>query len=678
MKNHTTGRSFPERIKVLIEKAITPPGKTRRDGIQYWQDRVIFSLLLIVAVFGFIAFIPSVALSIAEDLWIVAIADTIIYIWALVLFFRRSIPFTARAISVIILSYILGMILIITLGPFGGGPVWIFFFPIITALFLNYRFTIISLVINAITVVLLGVAIHINYLDWRNMAGFPMEAWGVIGLNFVLLNTLGAVSVSSIINGLQQSLSFEQSALASVEGKNLELEQFNLDLQQVIDEREKIERALQKSEKALEESEIRFKDLVNLLPLSYFLMDKDFRLQYLNRKAYKVFRFQSLEDSDGNRRRLMDLLNTADGKRFEHHTRTLMQDRASDWQQYTGQTKNGYSFPVEILSDVIDVGDDTPKIQGIIVDITDRVEAEEIKKAKDIAEERNNAISDWVNFIAHELKTPISGPIQFSYLGLRKLSESKLMYQYEYLKQELESHFPDNKNDSTSIPGQFELMGKTIFEREMRYHKCFDRIFSSGKRMERLLGELLDLSKLEVGKMQFNPHKTNYLNIIRLAAKEMEAIFEAKNITLEIEDSGIEYDLSCDDFRVGQVVRNLFSNAIKFSPPDSKISVSFKETAIQLGRRKYDREIRALQTTIADQGVGIPKDQIKLVFEKFRQSRKTRIGEGSGLGLLICKQIIAAHTGTIWAESEDGKGTRLHFTLPYESPRTENQKRGRC
>ena len=116
-------KTYVSRLKDFIDRRTIPPGLTTDDGIRYWQERLLLVFVFVGAVLGLFVYLPSVALSIKEDLWSVAVADTIIYAWIVILFFRRSIPFVVRAVTVSLIAYILGMVLLLTIGPFGGGPV---------------------------------------------------------------------------------------------------------------------------------------------------------------------------------------------------------------------------------------------------------------------------------------------------------------------------------------------------------------------------------------------------------------------------------------------------------------------------------------------------------------------------------------------------------------------------
>ena len=108
-----------------------------------------------------------------------------------------------------------------------------------------------------------------------------------------------------------------------------------------------------------------------------------------------------------------------------------------------------------------------------------------------------------------------------------------------------------------------------------------------------------------------------------------------------------------------QVLRNLVSNAVKFSPPDSTIDL------------RLERREQSLVVTIADQGVGIAEEELDTIFDKFVQSRRTKTGAGgTGLGLAICREIMAAHHGRVWAQNRLEGGAVLTVELPLASPET--------
>jgi signal transduction histidine kinase len=176
-----------------------------------------------------------------------------------------------------------------------------------------------------------------------------------------------------------------------------------------------------------------------------------------------------------------------------------------------------------------------------------------------------------------------------------------------------------------------------------------------------LLNDLLDFSKLEAGKMVYEMDITNLIPVTKEIVADYRTMLEQKQIAVHIKDPEFLPVAKCDRFKVGQVIRNLISNAIKYSPEKSAIYVQFKQRTLD----KTETKTSGLETIIMDNGIGIPEHELKMIFDKFSRGSLTKTESGgTGLGLAICRQIIRDHKGEIWAESTLGKGTTIHFTLP--------------
>ncbi len=176
-----------------------------------------------------------------------------------------------------------------------------------------------------------------------------------------------------------------------------------------------------------------------------------------------------------------------------------------------------------------------------------------------------------------------------------------------------------------------------------------------------MLNALLDLAKLESGKLELRPARGDILHIIRQSQAELDSLFETKQLELVIECQSKDPCALFDSQRLMQVFINLFSNAIKFSPRESTIQVTIADSDLA-GRGA------ALHCTVSDSGVGIPEAELETIFEKFRQSSKTDTGAGgSGLGLAICREIIHLHSGNIWAAAAPSGGAAIHFVIPRET-----------
>lgn len=229
------------KVRTLFTRWTTPPGSVGKNEVRYWQDKLLFSLLLAGLVFGLPVYAASVALCIKEELWIVAVADTLLYGWVVVLFFRRRLPFAIRAYSIVYMSYALGMVLLLTVGPFGAGPVWLFAFPVLAAVFMGIRTSLVALTINGGTILLIGILLSHGVLQWHFHVENAIEKWVVMALNFIFLNAIVAISVAYISRGLMISLKQEQTTRASLERKHEELVDFTRQLKAEIFERKKAE-----------------------------------------------------------------------------------------------------------------------------------------------------------------------------------------------------------------------------------------------------------------------------------------------------------------------------------------------------------------------------------------------------------------------------------------------------
>jgi len=173
-------------------------------------------------------------------------------------------------------------------------------------------------------------------------------------------------------------------------------------------------------------------------------------------------------------------------------------------------------------------------------------------------------------------------------------------------------------------------------------------------RLTRIINNLLDISKIESGKVEFRKEKTSFAKIINQELPNFKTQAETKGINLEVNIPVDLPDVFVDTDKIIQVLTNLVGNAVKFTPSDGTIRIN-------VGRRGD-----FIQSSVEDSGVGISKENLDKVFDKFTQlDRQPGTGEkGTGLGLTITRSILLLHRGKIWVESEIGLGTKFIFTLP--------------
>ena len=232
-----------------------------------------------------------------------------------------------------------------------------------------------------------------------------------------------------------------------------------------------------------------------------------------------------------------------------------------------------------------------------------RVAMEELEKV-------NRAKSEFVSIVSHEFRTPLTGIQGFS----------EIMRDEELSPAEVKEYAGDINKDA--------------------------------QRLNRMITEMLDLDRMEAGRMVLHREPTDLNAIVRDAADRVRPNAPSHPITLTLTPDLPEY--SGDHDRLTQVVANLLSNAVKYSPTGGEIVV------------RTERQEGAIYLTVRDHGMGIPADKLEAIWERYSriETDTTRGIQGTGLGLPIVRQIVTMHGGKVWAESEIGRGSLFHVVLP--------------
>lgn len=277
------------------------------------------------------------------------------------------------------------------------------------------------------------------------------------------------------------------------------------------------------------------------------------------------------------------------------------------------KTKSGKSISVEFVSNVY-VANHVKVIQCNIRDITERKRVEKaLKDSETRLIELNSTKDKFFSIIAHDLKGPFNSILGFSELLADRISE----------------------NDYEEI------------------EKYAMIIQNSARRAMDLIMNLMEWSRSQTGRIEFNPENMDFVGLIKTISQLLNDTAQQKSITLYTETPE-HVMVFADKAMMGTVMRNLISNAIKFTHPGGEIIIS-----VEHKRNK-------LTVTVADNGVGIkPEAMDKLfVIEKSYSTIGTQDEKGTGLGLILCKEFIERHGGEIWVESEVGNGSQFHFTIP--------------
>jgi signal transduction histidine kinase len=253
----------------------------------------------------------------------------------------------------------------------------------------------------------------------------------------------------------------------------------------------------------------------------------------------------------------------------------------------------------------------------------------ELSRSQQIAEEANQAKSEFLANMSHELRTPLNHIIGFTELVLDKSFGGLTDAQEEYL------------ND----------------------------VHDSSKHLLSLINDILDLSKVEAGKVEYEPTEVQIRDILNNSLVMIKEKALNHGIKIATELNGIPQTIQADERKLKQILYNLLSNAVKFTPDAGHISLSAKRVS------NTDEQVQGLsasdnnfiQISVGDSGIGLKKEDLERIFQPFEQvdNSASRRFQGTGLGLSLTKNLVELHGGQIWAESEgEGKGTTFSFCIP--------------
>jgi len=277
--------------------------------------------------------------------------------------------------------------------------------------------------------------------------------------------------------------------------------------------------------------------------------------------------------------------------------------------------KDGASFPVEYVSTPIQ---EQGVIMGAVVTFKDITERQMVERMKD----------EFISVVSHELRTPL-----------------------------------------TSIHGSLVMLNSGLLSVESeRGKRLLEIAVDSTDRLVRLINDILDIERIESGKVTMAKEDCDAAELMADTAEVMQAMAERYGVTLTVEP--VSARLWADPDRIIQTLTNLLSNAIKFSHAGGTVwltaEVSNPEESSSLPTPYSLPPTPYITFQVKDQGRGIPADKLETIFERFQQvdASDSRHHDGTGLGLAICRSIVQQHGGHIWAESTVGEGSTFYFTLP--------------
>lgn len=378
--------------------------------------------------------------------------------------------------------------------------------------------------------------------------------------------------------------------------RTAELIGLNCQLQTELDERKRTQQELRISQE-------RFAGIVNIADDGIISIDRQQRIILFNQGAERIFGYTAAEVLGNSLDMLIPLRHVQNHRQYVNNfgDSGKVTRRMGERREIFGRRRDGSEFPAEASISKLDLENET--IYTVYLqDISDRKQIERMK-------------DEFVSVVSHELRTPL-----------------------------------------TSIHGSLGMLASGLIPSDSPQGKRLLQIATdSTERLVRLINDILDIERIESGRVKMEKQLYNVAEIIAQAVNIMQAIADKAQVNLDVEYLHVQVWADAD--KIVQTLTNLLSNAIKFSYPGSTVYLRANVTDAQ--------EVLFL---VEDSGRGIPADKLNSIFERFQQvdSSDSRKQDGTGLGLAICRSIVQQHNGKIWVESTLGEGSKFYFTLPLQ------------
>jgi len=422
-------------------------------------------------------------------------------------------------------------------------------------------------------------------------------------------------------------------------------------------------------EDALKESEEKYRTIIQSIQDGYYELDLRGNFTFVNESMARVLGYSREELIGMNYREYMDEETAQNVYRiFNRVYRSGKPDEGSGW-EFT--SKGGSKKYVEASVSLVRDPDDQPVgFRGILRDITPRKRDEiairkahddlekkvyertrelaesnerlrkeileredaqgETLHAKETAEKANQAKSEFLANMSHELRTPLNHIIGFTELIVDKKFGELSEMQEEYL------------ND----------------------------VLHSSRHLLSLINDILDLSKVEAGRLDFQPAEVEINLLLENSLTLIKEKAMKHGIRLSVDTNGVPDRIRADERKLKQIMYNLISNAVKFTPNGGEVCIRAGlirglDSGIPMFQEHSNKEF--IEISVIDSGIGIHPDHLKRIFKPFEQADNSasRKYQGTGLGLSLTKTLVELHDGKIWAQSEgEGKGSTFRFVIP--------------
>ena len=596
-------------LKTILHRA-THPENDSKLSLQYWRERILGVIYLTVAVFGVTAYLPSVYLSLREDIWWLALFNSMGYAWFLCAAFTRRIPFKVKAAVLLLFIYVLGVTLVFRLGPFAAGPFWLFVFPVMAGLLFGMQVALICLLLNALTVFVFGLIIATGQHAVDFMPPNMISKWWVISANFLLLETVVTLSLAMLLRGLKKALGQQQRIQNSLEIKHAELQTANVNLTHEISERQRAQSELKSSHEIL-------LTVIDSIDADIFVADMEtHEILLMNRhmqdgyggdrtgeKCWRVFKGEDTACSQCPATKLVDTEGQPTGLHvWEYNSvsterQYLNFDRAIRW-------TDGRLVQLQIAMDVTELT---------------RIQKEKLNLEIQLRQaQKMEAIGTLAGGIAHDFNNILAAIIGYTEISMEAGRSNEQVVQY------------------------------------------LREVMTAAHRAKDLTAQILTFSR----QAEVEPRPMRLGNVVREAVKLIRASLPSTIAIEEVINS--KAPIIADPTQMHQVIMNLATNASHaMEGGDGRLTIALDDIDLRTDAISLEGLLagdQAVQLVVRDTGKGMPASVRDRIFDPYFTTKAK--GKGTGLGLAVVHGIIKSYGGEIQVDSQPGEGSVFRILLP--------------
>jgi PAS domain S-box-containing protein len=593
-----------------------------KDGLEYWRERIVFSVLASSTGFAVLALAPALYMAFGEGLWLLVIFDALAFLACGSLLVFRQIRLSIRAASLLLIAFLVGIFIISQAGFLSGGPAWLFCFAVVAGVLLGLRGALIATFLNAAAIVTLG---------WLSSQGYltaPQESISLAravaaGTNFIALNAISAVSVAVLVNGLQALNLKSEAATVALQQETENLIQTKDRLKHEVEIRQRSEQDLQRSER-------KYRLLAENIQDVIWTMDMQLRFTYL---SPAIERLQGWSPEEYRQFKLEELMTPASVIRVLNAFKERLQEGAqsrsfqkSAMLELDLVRKDKSIVKAEVTASfLLDDAGHPIGVLGVTRDITERYKAEQEKAElrESLARSKKmEALGTLAGGVAHDLNNVLSGIVSYPDLLLLDLPKDSPM------------------------------------------RRPIEVIQESGKKAAAIVQDLLTLARRGVqveDVVNLNDLVSEYL--LSPEFKRLKTFHPLVDIQTRLAPDLL--NVKGSPIHLSKTIMNLVSNAAEAMPEGGAIKIITENRYLDASvpRPPEIEEGECVVLTVADSGVGIPAEDLQRIFEPFFTKKKMG-RSGTGLGMAVVWGTVQDHKGHIDIRSTEGQGTEVTAYLP--------------